>query len=89
MAHYFPFLYYNKDQLETFASRGIQSSLLSNYFLHFAGSWHESELYKNKNILNEVFFSLCHGINEYKKQKIDYRPQGINKPTLWTDNLWK
>lgn len=82
MAHYFPFLYYNKDQLETFASRGIQSSLLSNYFLHFAGSWHESELYKNKNILNEVFFSLCHGINEYKKQKIDYRPQGINKPTL-------
>ncbi len=80
MAQYFPFLYYNKDQSEAIASRAIQSSLISNFFLHFAGSWYESELYKSKNILNNQFYSLCKGINEYNKQKIDYKPQGINKP---------
>ncbi len=80
MAHYFPFLYYDKNQLEAIAPRAIQSSMISNFFLHFAGSWYESELYKNKTILNNEFYSLCEDINEYNKQKIVYKPQGINKP---------
>ena len=27
----------------------IATSLMNNYFLHFAGSWHEAKMWKNEN----------------------------------------
>jgi len=50
---------------------------MDNYFLHFAGSWHESGMWKIKNIfkskktnfLNKKFI-------EYKKIKLKGKPKG-------------
>ena len=33
------------------------SLLMNNYFLHFAGSWHECQMWKNKNIINHNVIS--------------------------------
>ena len=55
----------------------IEDSLNDNYFLHFAGSWNETDIWKSQNLfyekktkkLNNEFF-------KYLKQKITGRPKG-------------
>jgi hypothetical protein len=51
---------------------------MSNYFLHFAGSWHESDMWKIDNIFSEYEF-----IEEYSKYLISPstgKPMGMKKP---------
>ena len=46
MAIHYPFLFnYGKDNI-TLIRECIEASLMTNYFLHFAGSWHESDMWK-------------------------------------------
>lgn len=51
MAWKYPFLYdYGRDNTELIREC-IESSLFTNYFLHFAGSWHESAMWKVGGLL--------------------------------------
>ena len=73
----YPFLYDKKIVNENLILRCIENSLLSNYFLHFAGSWGETEMWKINNINNRIFKStrvrkLC----EYLKRKVSSKPVG-------------
>lgn len=51
MASYYPFLY-NKNYCKNLnlVSACVDSSVMNNYFLHFAGSWHEGSMWKSKKI---------------------------------------
>ena len=80
MAWKYPFLYKpskNKDIIK----ECINASVRDNYFLHFAGAWHESEMikvgtfpYDNKNY--QEFKKLF----KYKKSNIKSRSYGPIKP---------
>ena len=52
MAFKFPFLYRYGRKKNRFIKKCIEASLEDNYFLHFAGSWYEGQMWKIKNILN-------------------------------------
>jgi len=47
----YPFLLHKKNNSKKEIINCIEASLMSCYFLHFAGSWIESNMWKNKNIL--------------------------------------
>lgn len=51
MAMNFPFLYKLKNKKRKIVRDCIEACLLNNYFLHFAGSWHEGQMWKIKDIL--------------------------------------
>jgi hypothetical protein len=51
----YPFLYNYGKKNKILIAKCIESSLKTNYFLHFAGSWHESQMWKIKNILLNNF----------------------------------
>tara|TARA_B100001175_G_C19515106_1_gene646928 strand:- start:17097 stop:18038 length:942 start_codon:yes stop_codon:yes gene_type:complete len=76
----YPHLYYSKPINEKKIKESIQSSLISNYFLHFAGSWYESEMYHDKNIIDNKFLKICKELSNYKNQEINYKSHGIIKP---------
>jgi hypothetical protein len=46
MAIKYPFLYSYGRNKENLIRECIEASLMTNYFLHFAGSWYESEMWK-------------------------------------------
>ncbi len=78
MANYYPFLYYNKNK--NIANNCIEASLINNYFLHFAGSWHESKMIDNfrPNLINKKNFNLQ--LIKYLKKKFKGKPTGFKKP---------
>ena len=81
MAKNYPFLYQFKNNINKLIIQCIESSLHNNYFLHFAGSWYESGMWKNKMI-----FKDHKSIKIYKKfdliNNINFTsvPAGIIKP---------
>ena len=79
MANYYPFLYTkplskNKKLITTC----IENSLRNNYFLHFAGSWHESYMWK-KNITTYLGNDFFKKFYKYKNTKLTGKPLGIIK----------
>ena len=80
MAARYQYLYYSKPISKKEIKEAIQSSLLSNYFLHFAGSWYESEMYHDKSIIDNKFLKICKELSNYKNQEINYKSHGIIKP---------
>ncbi len=79
MANYYPFLYtkaYRNDK--KLISTCLENSLRNNYFLHFAGSWNESLMWKIKSntILGKDFLKK---FIKYKKIKLKGKPVGIIK----------
>ena len=58
----------------------VESVLLDNYFLHFAGSWHESNMWKNDNILNKESISLIQNFASYLNKEVTGNPIGVVKP---------
>lgn len=81
MAMHYPFLYKLKNKKNSVMIDCIQSSIYNNYFLHFAGSWYDSQMWKNKKILNnsesEIFLRNIEKIN---KLKLKSKPLGVIKP---------
>ena len=73
----FPFLYEIKKKYNSLTKKCVESCLMDNYFLHFAGSWHESEMWKIKNIFEskEINF-LNKKFKEYEKIKLKAKPKG-------------
>lgn len=52
MAFKYPHLYEYKSKKNKIIINCIESSLENSYFLHFAGSWYEGQMWKIKNIFN-------------------------------------
>ena len=78
----YSFLYsYGKNNNELII-KCIEESLTTNYFLHFAGSWYESDMWKLGNVFtdNAIKKELRY-YHEYLKSKVTGKPKGSIKPT--------
>jgi hypothetical protein len=81
MANKYPFLYYSKFKNKKIQSECVTSSLMANHFLHFAGSWHESEMIKSTK--NYVINNNKKVIKEFYKYNLirpTASPKGLIKP---------
>jgi hypothetical protein len=77
MAWKYPFLYRELDVQSIEVSTAVESSLFANYFLHFAGSWFESDCILNNNILkNESTRRLFESFANYRKQSVSGNSTG-------------
>ena len=73
MALNYPFLYYMKDK--KVIKECIESCLMNNYFLHFAGAWSDGEMWKRK-ILNSKKINLYKKLYNYYVKKVSGKPVG-------------
>jgi len=80
MAWKYPFLYQNGKDKSEINRKCIQASLFTNYFLHFAGSWYESEMWEDDLIFNNSVYNEFDSFNEYSKIPVTGKPVGIKKP---------
>lgn len=81
MAWKYPFLYDYGRQDENLIRKCIEAALYQNHFLHFAGSWHESAMWKLGPFLNSSLEQ--HRLNLYKnylQQQLTGKPVGMVKP---------
>ena len=78
VANYYPFLYFSKSR--EIIDYCIEASLMNNYFLHFAGSWHESKMIDKFNpyLLKKKNFNTQ--LLKYLKKKFKGKPTGFKKP---------
>lgn len=76
MAWKYPFLYENNEK--KIIKKCVEASLMSNYFLHFAGSWHESDMWKINNIFSE--YETLEEFNKYLALPVSGKPVGMKKP---------
>lgn len=75
MAYKYSFLYKKINKIDKVVIDCINESLLSNYFLHFAGSWHEGNMWKQEKIIK--FFNNKYNIFEnYYRLKPRRLPKG-------------
>jgi len=81
MACHYPFLYNeSQDDLSLIASC-IESSLFTNHFLHFAGSWFESNMWKRIEIYKQNSSNkFLEGFNEYLKREVEGTALGQIRP---------
>jgi hypothetical protein len=83
MANKYPFLYKEKDQDQDLSliKKCIEASLFTNYFLHFAGSWHEGKMWEQVKVFDTPesleMFSV---FSEYMKTPVYGKPLGAIKP---------
>ena len=71
MANYYPFLYSKKHNSSNLIKECLLNSLFGNYFLHFAGSWHESDLLYKTKLRNSDYLSASkYKLNKYLGKKI-------------------
>ena len=71
MAIYYPFLYRFKNKKNKLINNCILTSLSNNYFLHFAGSWYESNMWENLNTKKDVLKNkLLKKLKIYQKKNI-------------------
>ena len=77
----FPFLYGEcRNDLDLVRSC-VEASLFSNYFLHFAGAWHESDMWKRVSVFeNSNSLSMLNDFSEYMKVPVTGKSRGSIKP---------
>ncbi len=81
MANYYPFLYSKKYRKNLdLISACIDSSMINNYFLHFAGSWYEGDMWKTSKIGNLFDINFKRKLKKYKKLKLKGKPKGRISP---------
>ena len=81
MANKFPFLYDFGKNNKKLQSECVTASLMSNYFLHFCGSWYESSMIDLKS--NYIFNNkkkFIKNFYEYKKIIPKAKAKGLIKP---------
>ena len=82
MAWKYPFLYSAHQSNKELIKDCIEASLFSNHFLHFAGSWHESDMWLTDGILSdENTIEMHKKFRKYSKQTLTGDPKGIIKPS--------
>lgn len=81
MAWKYPFLYNYGRNNDELIKKCVESSLFNNYFLHFAGSWYESDMWKIKDILieNETK-DIFKNFALYLEIPVSGQPKGVIKP---------
>ena len=78
----FPFLYdaHNRKNLDL-VKNCIEASLFSNYFVHFAGPWHESQFWKQVTLFdNPETNARFQDFAEYMRMPVTGMPKGSIKP---------
>ena len=82
MAYKYPFLYNEYKGNLPLVRSCIEASLFSNYFLHFAGSWHEGKMWEQVRVLDtpESIF-MFESFDAYTKVPVFGKPLGQVKPT--------
>ena len=76
MAWKYPFLYELQNKKSKIIIDCIESSLMTNYFLHFAGSWYESDMWKNSKIINILKTFKNKNFSKYLFSKVFAKPKG-------------
>ena len=77
----YPFLYNDFQNNKEIIKSCIESCLSNNYFLHFAGSWFESDMWKDKSIFkSKEFLSRFDHFNNYLLKPPKSLPVGMIKP---------
>jgi hypothetical protein len=82
MAMKYPFLYsMDIDKNSDIVKKCVESSLINSFFLHFAGSWNESNMWKMDNIFQtkEKIFEI-EKYYKYMKTTVSGNPVGQIKP---------
>lgn len=81
MAWKYPFLYDFGRNNKALIRECIEASLSTNYFLHFAGSWHESEMWKIGGVLESSGQKKkFEDYGAYEKLTLTGEPVGLIKP---------
>jgi hypothetical protein len=82
MAWKFPFLYTLDRKDDELVRRCIEASLSTNYFLHFAGSWYESEMWSQVKVLTDPeVLDRWERFAEYLERPVTGKFVGPVKPT--------
>ena len=82
MAYKYPFLYGEYRSNLSLIKTCIEASLFSNYFLHFAGSWHEGKMWEQVKVLDtSESILMFKSFNDYMEVPVFGRPLGQVKPT--------
>ena len=78
----YPFLYTDCKKNKKIIKLCIESSISNNYFLHFAGSWYESDMWKIKSIYkSDSIINRIEKFQSYLAKKPKALPVGQIKPT--------
>jgi hypothetical protein len=81
MANKYPFLYKDKGQDLSLIKKCIEASLFTNYFLHFAGSWHEGKMWEQVKVFDTPeSLEMFSAFDEYMKTPVYGKPLGAIKP---------
>ena len=81
MANYYPFLYQKNMAKKKIIINCVESSMLNNYFLHFAGSWGEAKMYKYQEIFIRNIKNYEKLYKYYSKKALG-KPKGVIKPKI-------
>lgn len=77
----YPFLYQSHWREDHLVRACIQSSLATCHFLHFAGSWHECQMWKVGSFFSEKpDGGLLAAFQDYLRTPVTGRPAGLIKP---------
>jgi hypothetical protein len=81
MAWKYPFLYSEHRDNPEVTRACIEASLFSNYFLHFAGSWYESEMWEQVKVFDTPeSLAMFRDFADYLKTPVYGKPLGAIKP---------
>jgi hypothetical protein len=80
MAWKYPFLYRTGRDDPELIRECIEASLNANYFLHFAGSWHESEMWKIGAFFEGAKQIELENYQRYLGTAVTGEPKGYIKP---------
>lgn len=82
MAWKFPFLYTLDRKDDGLVRRCVEASLSTNYFLHFAGSWYESDMWSQVKVLTDPeVLDRWERFAEYLQQPVTGKFVGPVKPS--------
>jgi len=80
MAWKYPFLYEFFRENSDLIRKCIEASLYANYFLHFAGSWYESDMWKIKGVFDGDEKKLLQDYSFYLDMLVTGDPKGMIRP---------
>ena len=77
----YPFLYASHRENLSLIKECIEASLFTNYFLHFAGSWHEGKMWEQVKVFDTPeSLEMFSAFDEYMKVPVYGKPLGAIKP---------
>lgn len=81
MAWKYPFLYEFGRRNKALIRECVEAALLANYFLHFAGSWYESDMWRVRGVLESVESQKkFEDFDNYMGMPVSGEPKGLVKP---------